>query len=70
MKHIVTILNLILVKKNCQIQNIDCDFLKLSVKKYPSRSDFSNLEGKHELFSKKNKNVIGKFKIETPSNFC
>ena len=23
----------------------------------------------HELFSKKNKNVIGKFKIETPKNF-
>ena len=32
-----------------------------------SMFDFSNLDKKHELFSKKNK-VIGKFKIETPKN--
>ena len=30
--------------------------------------DFSNLEKKHELFSNKNKKVIGKIKIETPKN--
>ena len=30
--------------------------------------DFSNLDEKHELFSNKNKNVIGKFKIETPKS--
>ena len=30
--------------------------------------DFSNLEKNHELFSKKNKKVIGKIKIETPKN--
>ena len=30
--------------------------------------DFSNLEKNHELFSNKNKKVIGKFKIETPKN--
>ena len=28
--------------------------------------DFSNLHENHELFSNKNKKVIGKFKIETP----
>ena len=28
--------------------------------------DFSNLDENHELFSHKNKKVIGKFKIETP----
>ena len=28
--------------------------------------DFSNLDENHELFSNKNKKVIGKFKIETP----
>ena len=28
--------------------------------------DFSNLDKNHELFSNKNKKVIGKFKIETP----
>ena len=30
--------------------------------------DFSNLDKIHELFSNKNKKVIGKFKIETPKN--
>ena len=30
--------------------------------------DFSNLDKNYELFSKKNKKVIGKFKIETPKN--
>ena len=32
--------------------------------------DFSNLNENHELFSNKNKIVIGKFKIETPKNIC
>ena len=30
--------------------------------------DFSNLDKNHELFSEKNKKIIGKFKIETPKN--
>ena len=30
--------------------------------------DFSNLDKNHELFSNKNKKVIGKFKIETAKN--
>ena len=30
--------------------------------------DFSNLDKNHELFSDKNKKVIGKFKIGTPKN--
>ena len=30
--------------------------------------DFSNLDENHELFSNKNKKVIGKFKIETPKS--
>ena len=30
--------------------------------------DFSNLDENRELFSNKNKKVIGKFKIETPKN--
>ena len=30
--------------------------------------DFSNLDKNHELFSNKNKKVIGKFKIETPKS--
>ena len=31
--------------------------------------DFSNLDQNHELFSNKNKKVVGKFKIETPKTF-
>ena len=30
--------------------------------------DFSNLDKNHELFSNKNKKILGKFKIETPKN--
>ena len=30
--------------------------------------EFSNLNKHHELFSNRNKKVIGKFKIETPEN--
>ena len=30
--------------------------------------DFSNLDENHELFSNKNKKIIGKLKIETPKN--
>ena len=30
--------------------------------------DFGNLDKNHEPFSNKNKKVIGKFKIETPTN--
>ena len=30
--------------------------------------DFSNLDKNHQLFSIKNKKVIGKIKIETPKN--
>ena len=30
--------------------------------------DFSNLDKNHQLFSNKNKKVIGKFKIEAPKS--
>ena len=32
------------------------------------RFDFSNVDQNHELFSNKNRKVLGKFKIETPQN--
>ena len=32
--------------------------------------DFSNLDENHELFSEKNKKLIGKFKNECPKNIC
>ena len=54
---------------------MDTDSLVLSVntkdiikdlKKLGDIFDFSNLDEKHELFSFKNKKVLGKFKIKTP----
>ena len=33
-----------------------------------NKFDFSNLDENHELFSNKNKKVIGRFKLETPKN--
>ena len=38
------------------------------LKNLEDKFDFSNLDENHELFSNKNKKVIGKFKIETPKN--
>ena len=39
------------------------------LKNLEEEEDFSNLDKNHELYSIKNKKVIGKFKIETPKNF-
>ena len=41
------------------------DIIK-DLKKLEDRFDFSNLDENHELFSIKNKKIIGFFKIETP----
>ena len=38
------------------------------LKNFEDISDFRILEENHELFSEKNKNVVGKFNIETPKN--
>ena len=60
-----------------QLHYIDTDAFVLSMnakdiikdsKKLKVMFDFSNLDENHELFSNKNKNVIGKFKIGTPKN--
>ena len=64
-------------QENLQLQYIDTDGVILSMKteniikdlkNLEDIFDFSNLDESHELFSNKNKNVIGKFKIETPKN--
>ena len=56
---------------------MDCDSFVLSIeteniindlKNLEDLFDFSNLDKNHELFSNKNKKVVGKFKIETPKN--
>ena len=63
---------------NLQLHYIDTDGMFLSMKttdiikdlkNLEDIFDFSNLDKNHELFSEKNKKVVGKFKIETPKNF-
>ena len=64
-------------QENIQLHYIDTDAFVLSLKtqgiikdlkNLEDIFDFSNLDKTHELFSNKNKKVIGKFKIETPKN--
>ena len=64
-------------QKNLQLHYIDTDGMISSMKtenifkdlkNLEDLFDFSNLDEYHELFSNKNKKVIGKFKIETPKN--
>ena len=64
-------------QENLQLHYIDTDGMFLSMKtkdiikdlkNLEDIFDFSNLDENHELFSNKNKKVIGRFKIETPKN--
>ena len=64
-------------QENLQLHYIDTDGMILSMntkdiindlKNLEDFFDFSNLDENHELFSNKNKKVIGEFKIETPKN--
>ena len=64
-------------RKDLQLHCIDSDGMILSMKtkdiikdskNLEDIFDFSNLDEYHELFSTKNKKVIGKFKMETPKN--
>ena len=64
-------------QENSKLHYMDCDSFVLSIetqiiindlKNLGDLFDFSNLNKKHELFSNKNKKVLGKFKIETPEN--
>ena len=63
--------------ENIQLHYMDTDSCVLGVntkdlikdlKNLEDIFDFSNLDKNHELFSNKNKKLIGKFKIETPKN--
>ena len=65
-------------QENIQLHYIDTDTFMLrlktknfikDLKKLEDIFDFSNLDEKHELFSNKNKKLIGFSKIETPKNF-
>ena len=64
-------------QENLQLHYIDTDEMILSMKTKDITKDlknledifdFSNLDENHELFSERNKKVIGKFKIETPKS--
>ena len=64
-------------QENIQLHYMDCDSFVLSIKSeniindlknLEDLFDFSNLNKNHDLFSNKNKKVVGKFKIETPEN--
>ena len=64
-------------QENIQLHYMDTDSFILSVntkdiikdlKNLEDKFDFSNLDKNHELFSNKNKKIIGKFKIKTPKN--
>ena len=64
-------------QENIQLHYMDCDSFVLSIeteniindlKNLRDLFDRSNLNKNHELFSNKNKKVVGKFKIETPEN--
>ena len=64
-------------QENIQLHYMDCDSFVLSIETQNINNDlenlenlfdFSNLNKNHELFSNKNKKVVGKFKIETPEN--
>ena len=64
-------------QENLQLHYIDTDGMILSMKtenimkdlrNFEVIFDFSNLHENHELFSERNRKVIGKFKFETPKN--
>ena len=64
-------------QENLQLHYVDTDGMFLSMKtkdiikdlkNLENLFDFSNLDENHELFSNRNKKVIGKFKIETHKN--
>ena len=64
-------------RENIQLHYMDTDSFVLSMntkdiikdlKNLEDIFDFSNLDKNHELFTNKNKKIIGKFKIETPKN--
>ena len=66
-------------QENLQLHYLDTDGMILSMKtkniikdlkNLEDIFDFSNLDKNHELYSEKNRKVIGKFEIETPKNIC
>ena len=59
------ILQLHYIDTNGMILSMKTENITEALKNLKDIFDFSNLDGNHELFSSKNKKVIGKFKIKT-----
>ena len=64
-------------RENSQLHYMDADNFVLSMnrksiikdlKNFEDMFDFSNLSENHDLFSNKNKTIIGNFQKETPKN--
>ena len=64
-------------QENIQLHYMDCDSFILSInseniikdlKNLEDIFDFSKIDENHELYSEKNKKILGKFKIKTPKN--
>ena len=52
----------------CFVLSINSEKIITDLKNLEDVFDFSNIDENHELYSEKNKKVLGKFKIETPKN--
>ena len=50
------------------VLSIDSKDIIIDIKNLEDIFDFSNLDKNHEIYSNKNKKIVGKFKIETPKN--
>ena len=50
------------------ILSVNTEDMIKDLRKLKLKFDFSNLDKSHDLFSNKNKNVVGKFKLENPKN--
>ena len=61
-------LQLLYINTDGMILNMKTDNIIKDLKNLEDIFDFSNLDENHELFSNRNKKIIGKFKIETPKN--
>ena len=56
------------IDTDCFVLSIDSDKTFNDLKILENISDFSNLDKNYEIYSTRNKKVVGKFKIETPKN--
>ena len=61
-------LQLLYIDTDAFVFNVNTKDIIKDLKNLEDIFDFSNFDKNHELFSNKNKKIMGKFKIETPKN--